>query len=193
MEPHDQRMDPLLHRLRQRVVRSARLAQQLLSLARTEGTALDPAQRPQAVDLSRLAAGVADRWLQPSIEAGQDLGFELEPAKVQGHPVLLEELLGNLIHNAIEHAGAGARITVRTRLQDRCALLAVEDDGRGVPAEERQLLWERFHRGREAGGTGSGLGLAIVADIARLHGATALLEAGEKGRGLRVELRFPPA
>jgi two-component system sensor histidine kinase TctE len=191
--PHALELHPALERLHAAAERGARLAQQLLSLARTEGTALDPAQRPQAVDLSRIAAGIADRWLQPSIAAGQDLGFELEPARAQGHPVLLEELLGNLIHNAIEHAGPGARITVHTRMRDGCALLAVEDDGRGVPAEERELLWQRFHRGREPRGTGSGLGLAIVADIARLHGATASIEAGEKGRGLRVELRFPPA
>jgi two-component system sensor histidine kinase TctE len=67
----------------------------------------------------------------------------------------------------------------------------VEDDGRGVRAEELDLLWQRFHRGREARGTGSGLGLAIVADIARLHGASATLERGEQGRGLRVQVRFP--
>jgi len=189
--PHAQELHPALERLHAAAERGARLAQQLLSLARTEGTALDPTQRPQSLDLSRLAAGVADRWLQPSLAAGQDLGFELEPAWVLGHPVLLEELLGNLVHNAIEHAGPGARITVRTRMREGGAVLTVEDDGRGVPPEERERLWQRFHRGRESRGTGSGLGLAIVADIARLHGATAALESGEGGRGLRVELRFP--
>ncbi|MBQ1766738.1 MAG: two-component sensor histidine kinase, partial [Aquincola sp.] len=66
-----------------------------------------------------------------------------------------------------------------------------EDDGPGVPEDERPLLWQRFRRGREAGGTGSGLGLAIVADIARLHGAQAELQAGAGGRGLKVLVRFP--
>lgn len=189
--PHPQELQPALERLHAAAERGARLAQQLLALARTEGMALDPTQRPQRLDLSRLAAGTADRWLQPSLDAAQDLGFELEPAWVEGHPVLLEELLGNLVHNAIEHAGPGARITVRTRTRDGCGWLSVEDDGRGVRAEELDLLWQRFHRGREARGTGSGLGLAIVADIARLHGASATLERGEQGRGLRVQVRFP--
>ena len=191
--PHPDELHPALERLHAAAERGARLAQQLLALARAEGMALDPTQRPQALDLSRLAAGTADRWLQPSLDAGQDLGFDLAPAWVDGYPVMLEELLGNLVDNAIEHAGPGARITVRTRAQEGCARLSVEDDGRGVPAEEMELLWQRFRRGREARGTGSGLGLAIVADIARLHGASATLEPGERGRGLRVQICFPPA
>ena len=190
--PHAQELRPALERLHAAAERGARLVQQLLALARADGTALDPAQRPQALDLAHLAAQAADRWLQPSLEAGQDLGFDLEPAWVDGYPVLLEELLGNLVHNAIEHAGPGARITIRTRTEDGRARLCVEDDGRGVPAEERELAWQRFRRGREAAGTGSGLGLAIVADIARLHGASATLDPGEQGRGLRVQVLFPP-
>lgn len=191
--PHPRELHPALERLHAAAERGARLAQQLLALARAEGMALNPTQRPQGVDLSRVAAGVADRWLQPSLDAGQELGFDLEPAWVEGHPLLLEELLGNLVHNAIEHAGRGARITIRTRTEDTRATLSVEDDGRGVPAEELELLWQRFRRGREARGMGSGLGLAIVADISRLHGATATLEPAEHGHGLRVQVRFPPA
>ena len=190
--PHAQELRPALERLHAAAERGARLVQQLLALARADGTALDPTQRPQALDLAHLAAQAADRWLQPSLEAGQDLGFDLEPAWVDGYPVLLEELLGNLVHNAIEHAGPGARITIRTRTEDGRARLCVEDDGRGVPADERELAWQRFRRGREAAGTGSGLGLAIVADIARLHDADATLEPGSQGRGLRVQVRFAP-
>jgi two-component system sensor histidine kinase TctE len=189
--PHPAELHPALERLHAAAERGARLAQQLLALARAEGMALDPMQRRQSVDLAALVTAAADRWLQPSLDAGQDLGFELAPARVDGHPVLLEELLGNLVHNAIEHAGPGARITVRTRTGEGSAVLEVEDDGRGVPAEEMTLLWQRFHRGREAHGTGSGLGLAIVADIARLHGASSTIAPGADGRGLQVQVRFP--
>lgn len=190
--PHPEAQQPMLERLHAAAERGARLAQQLLSMARTESFALDPQQQPaQPVDLRQLIAEAADRWLEPSIEAGQDLGFELAHAVVQGHPVLLEELVGNLVHNAVAHAGRGARITVACGLDDHAPWLSVEDDGPGVPEEERPLLWQRFRRGREAGGTGSGLGLAIVADIARLHGAQAALLAGVDGRGLKVLVRFP--
>ncbi|MBQ1763521.1 MAG: sensor histidine kinase N-terminal domain-containing protein, partial [Aquincola sp.] len=111
--PHPEAQQPMLERLHAAAERGARLAQQLLSMARTESFALDPQQQPvQPVDLRPLIADAADRWLEPSIEAGQDLGFELQHAVVQGHPVLLEELVGNLVHNAVAHAGRGARITV---------------------------------------------------------------------------------
>lgn len=188
--PHPAELKPVLSRLHAAAERGARLAQQLLLLARAEGAALDGAWRVQRVDLARLAADAADRWLQPSLQAGQDLGFDLQPAWVEGDPLLLAELLGNLLHNAIEHAGRGASITVRTRTHEGSAELCVEDDGPGIAPSERPRLWQRFQRGREAVGTGSGLGLAIVQDIARLHGATADLAVAASGRGLCVRVRF---
>ena len=189
--PHPPALQPVLSRLHAAAERGARLAQQLLALARAEGAALDGAWRVQRLDLARLAAEAADRWLQPSLQAGQDLGFDLQPAWVEGDPLLLAELLGNLLHNAIEHAGRGARITVRTRRQDGHAELSVEDDGPGIAPDEHERVWQRFQRGRDAAGTGSGLGLAIVRDIARLHGAEAVLMAGAQDRGLCLCIRFP--
>jgi len=188
--PHPTALRPTLERLHAAAERGARLAQQLLLLARAEATAIDPTQG-QPLDLSRLVTDAADRWLQPSIEAEQDLGFDLAPAWVQGDALLLAELLGNLVHNAIEHAGARSRITIRTGMQGGWAQLIVEDDGCGIAPEEQSSVWQRFRRGRGARGTGSGLGLAIVKDIAHLHGANATLATGELGRGLRVCIRFP--
>lgn len=184
-------LKPVLQRLHAAAERGARLAQQLLALARAGETALDPAWRPQPIELSRVATEAADRWLQASIAAGQDLGFELAPAWVEGDRMLLEELLGNLLHNAIAHAGAHSRITVRTRVNGGHAELSVQDDGRGIEADERRALGQRFRRGRGAQGTGSGLGLAIVGDIARLHGATLAIDSDGPGRGFCVRVSFP--
>jgi len=103
----------------------------------------------------------------------------------------LRELLGNLIHNAIEHAGAGSRITVRTRGELTRSVLEVVDDGRGLPADELPQVWDRFRRGAGAGGLGTGLGLAIVRDIARLHGGDAVLRPGAEGRGLTATVTLP--
>ena len=190
--PHPAELRPTLERLHNAAERGARLAQQLLALASAEGIALDPQRRAERLDLSSLAAGAADQWLQPSLDAGQDLGFDLTPAWVEGHPMLLVELLGNLLHNAIEHAGADALVTVRTRTTASGAELCVQDTGRGVAADELESVWQRFRRGRSATGTGSGLGLAIVSDIARLHGARASIAPGAQGVGLCVCIRFPP-
>jgi len=190
--PHSPDLHPVLERLHAGAERGSRLAQQLLALARAEGAALDPGLKAQRLDLAALVAGMAERWLRPALEAGQDLGFELQPAWVEGHAMLLEEAIGNLIDNAISHAGAGTSITVRTETREGRSWLSVEDDGRGVPQDNLDALWQRFRRGRDASSPGSGLGLAIVADIARLHGAEAKIEPAAQGqRGMRVLLMFP--
>lgn len=190
-QPHPPELRPTLERLHAAAERGARLAQQLLTLARAEGSAMDQSEANASLDLAALAASCADEWLHASLAAGQDLGFELEPAPVRGHPLLLRELLGNLIHNAIQHAGRGARVTVRTCTQDDAVLLEVDDDGPGLAPDERERVWDRFHRGRAATGTGTGLGLAIVRDIARLHRGQAELLPGPGGHGLRARVSLP--
>ena len=185
-----QPLNPTLQRIHASAERAARLANQLLALA-----AADRLQQPKTtvLDLRQICTEAAEDWLRPSLQSGLDLGFELAPAWVDGHAHLLRELLGNLLHNAIEYAGRGASITVRTVVQGREAVLEVEDDGPGIPERDRDRVWQRFQRGSESTGSGSGLGLAIVRDIARGHGATTSLHAGTGGRGLRVRVAFPAA
>ncbi|MBP0656855.1 histidine kinase, partial [Mycobacterium tuberculosis] len=85
---------------------------------------------------------------------------------IDGQAELLQEMLGNLIDNAIRYAGRGAVVTVRV---DGHRLL-VEDNGPGVAASERESVFKRFYRGAaSANRAGSGLGLSIVREIARLH------------------------
>jgi len=145
-------------------------------------------------DLKQIAVEAAEEWVARSVDAGVDLGFELESARVEGHGFLLREMLANLLDNAINYAGAGARITIRTGPSPDapgCARLEVEDNGPGIPPAERERAFERFQRGN-AGGPGSGLGLSIVRDIASHHGARAELLDGEGGIGLRVRVTFAP-
>jgi len=192
LEPHDRRVDPLLERLRQRVVRSARLAQQLLSLARAEDRSVDVGQR---IDLRDIATESGQDWAHRALPSGVDLGFELADAPALGHSFLLRELLENLIHNAVSYAGAGARITVRCGTDAEGPWLEVEDNGPGIPAAERPAAMQRFRRGASASGAGSGLGLAIAADIAARHGGRLeLLDAqgGPGHTGLRARLTLPP-
>ncbi len=191
--PHPHELQPSLARLHAAAERGARLARQLLTLARAEGSSLGLGDALVPLDLAALVAGGADDWVHASLEAGQDLGFELAPAPVTGHALLLRELVGNLVDNAIQHAGRGARITVRTRSAEALALLEVEDDGPGLAPDEMARVWDRFHRGRGAAGTGTGLGLAIVRDIARVHHGQAAIRAGAGGRGLVVAVSLPLA
>ena len=176
-------------------MRTARLANQLLALARAEsGGRVEP---PAQVELKQLIEGAADDWVHRALERDLDLGFELEPAGVHGDVFLLREALGNLVHNALEYLPRGGRITVRTGMHAPAAggaeprpFVEVEDDGPGIPAGERERVLERFYRVPGTTGTGSGLGLAIVREIAAAHGATLEIGAGAHGKGCRVEIKF---
>jgi two-component system sensor histidine kinase TctE len=176
-------------------VRTARLANQLLALARAEpGGGLAAGLGP--VDLRQMVQGAADEWVHRAMARDLDLGFDLSEARVLGDPFLLREALANLVHNSLEHTPAGGHVTVRTELrtEDGRPMLEVEDEGPGIPPAERERVLERFYRVPGTTGTGSGLGLAIVREIAGLHGA--VVEIGEPragGRGCRVALIFPSA
>jgi two-component system sensor histidine kinase TctE len=190
-QPHPAELKPTLQRLHRAAERGAHLTQQLLTMARAEGAVLQADGPPADVDLAALARDAAEDWLPPSLAADQDLGFDLQPAPVSGHALLLREMMGNLVHNAVQHAGRGARITVRTRCLAGRVLLEVEDDGPGIAPGDRARVWDRFRRGSGAQGAGTGLGLAIVRDIARLHGGDALLEPAPGGRGLVARVSLP--
>ena len=193
LETHPPQLEGLLRRLHSATTRAARLANQLLSQARAEHERHNsPMER---FDLKQIATEAAEEWVARSMDAGVDLGFELESAPVDGHGFLLREMLANLLDNAINYAGPGARITIRTSMSTgtpASAMLEVEDNGPGIPPQDRERAFERFQRGN-AGGTGSGLGLSIVRDIASHHGALAELLDGPGGVGLKVRVTFAPA
>lgn len=189
LEPHPESLHPTLARLHQSASRAAKLANQLLVIARADSDGQSAAEFCR-VNLKDIGAEAANEWSSRAFAAGVDLGFQLEAAPVYGQPVLLQELLSNLIHNSIEHAGKGTQVTVKTLVVGQTAILEVEDDGPGIEEQERQKVLQRFSRGRHAQGFGSGLGLAIVNDIARIHGAQVVLTTPDNGRGLLVRIAF---
>jgi two-component system sensor histidine kinase TctE len=179
-----------LDQVHQATIRTARLANQLLALARAEpGARGDPSH----VNLKGVVEAEADAWVHQALARDVDLGFELEPAPVQGDAFLLREALANLVHNAIEYSTRGGRVTVRTGARDGNAFAEVEDDGPGIPLAERGRVLERFYRMPGTSGTGSGLGLAIVREIAAGHGAGIELGEGAGSKGCRVAITFPHA
>lgn len=173
--------------------RSARLAHQLLSLARAEPEAsatLDTA----TLALNDLAREVTSDWVPRALEREIDLGLIAhdEPVMVRGNAVLLRELLANLIDNAIRYTQAGGRVTVRTAQSGLVAELSVEDDGPGIAAQDRERVFQRFQRLGDPDTEGCGLGLAIVREIAEAHSASIALEDAPGGVGTRVRVRFAP-
>lgn len=179
-----------LEQVHRATIRTARLANQLLALARAEPGGYR-ADAFASVNLRSVVEDAADEWVHRAMSKEIDLGFELADAQVAGDALLLREALGNLIHNALEYTPQAGRVTVRTGLRNECAFLEVEDDGPGIPAAEREQVLERFYRITGTAGTGSGLGLSIVREIAVAHGAQMEIASGEGGRGCKVGLTFP--
>jgi two-component system sensor histidine kinase TctE len=142
------------------------------------------------VDISALAREVAKDCTRKAVSAGIDLGWEGEDVlTIPASRVLLREALGNLIDNAIRYAGKGASVTVSSRTEGPWCVLAVEDNGPGLRADQLPHVFERFWRASELPG-GCGLGLAIVAEIAQRHQGEARVSAVQP-HGLQVELRLP--
>jgi two-component system sensor histidine kinase TctE len=183
--------------------RAAHLISQLLSLARMENLRDSTTMTP--VELAGFAREVVTDWVPTALDRGRDLGFEVNapaasgepapaPATVAGHPVLLRELLNNLIDNALRYTPDGGSVTVRVVADGRPVQLEVEDSGPGIPEGERDLVFERFYRVLGTGVDGSGLGLAIVREIAEQHGCSVRIEAARPGArppGARFVIVFP--
>lgn len=192
LEPHPDSLHVTLQRLHQSAKRAANLANQLLVIARADPDA-QYSTTLSRVDLKNVAVQAANEWSRRAFADGVDLGFQLATAPVVGQAILLQELLSNLIHNSMEHAGVGSQVTVRTYVATPHSILEVEDDGPGIREDERQKVLQRFFRGRNAKGFGSGLGLAIVNDIARIHKAAVTLSTPDSGKGLLVRIVFQNA
>ena len=166
--------------------RMQRLVEQLLLLTRTEDGAVTRSY--QDVDLDDLALAEAGR-------AGRS-GLAVETAgigagRVRGEPTALGQVVRNLVDNATRHADTALAIAVRDT--GAGIELTVEDDGQGIPEDQRQRVFDRFvrldeARARDAGG--SGLGLAIVREIVTAHGGTVVISSSALG-GARFVVRLP--
>ena len=204
--------------LRAAADRAVRLSNQLLSLARAEPG--EQAARFVDVDLAAMAFETGAEWVPRALAAHVDLGFQRSddsdgqlddqpddaaPLLVRGNPVLLREVIANLLDNALKYVPLarphGARITVnvaRSVLASGApaAEIVVEDNGPGVPASQQADLFKRFFRGDAQSGngveTGAGLGLAIVHDIIAMHGGTVSYADAPEG-GSRFVVKVPLA
>jgi two-component system sensor histidine kinase TctE len=173
------------------VAHAERMLAQLLLMAKIDEAASQRLRDLVAVDLTELAQSCTADRIPKAQTAGIDLGFEGEEALViRGEPLLLGELIGNLIENAIAYAGSGAMVTVRV-LRDDGVILEVEDNGPGLSAEQIETVRKRFSRGGDGSKPGTGLGLPIVEEIAGLFGGELSLLSSAGGRGLRARVRFP--
>lgn len=170
-------------RLLEDVARLSTLADQLLDLQRL-GHQIRPADR---VDLVELGRRVAADLAPLAIAAGYELAFEgaTAPVWVTGDRPSLERALMNLVQNAIEHGGRRGTITMRATAD---GTLEVVDEGAGIPAAERERVFEPFAR-LHPRDRGAGLGLHLVREVVRLHhGEVSVADAPGSGALFRIAL-----
>ena len=189
-EPAAQPISGRLRTLQESVRQLAHSSNQLLSLARADPAA-NMATKNQSVVLSAIVGEVVAKFFDRALQSNIDLGADVQPVSIVADPSLLDDLLSNLVDNALKYTPAGGSITVSAGVANGSPYLAVEDNGPGIPETERQRVRQRFYRLPNSLGHGSGLGLAIVDEIAQLYGASMTIGPGTSGRGTKVLLQFP--
>jgi two-component system OmpR family sensor kinase len=178
-------------RLTAGIDRAVRLVEQLLVLARQQASAATGIKL-QPVNLSEIARLAMEDTASAAQARQIDLGLgHADDGEIAGQAETLRILVRNLVDNAIKYTPPGGIVDLEVH---RCAgrlVLTVDDNGPGIPEQDRERVLDRFYRVAGTETTGSGLGLAIVKSIAELHGATLSLAPSQRLGGLRVEVGFP--
>ena len=191
-------------RLNQGIDRAIRLVEQLLTLAREEATAGQPATTGDMLDLREVVKLAVSDVLAQASQKHIDLGLlegegqQSAPVFLKGQQEALRMMLRNLLENAVKYTPDAGRVDVSLHSQPGkdgvpgLCVLTVEDSGPGIALEDRSRVFDRFFRASDVTAEpGSGLGLAIVNIIAGRHGASIALDSSSRLGGLKVEIRFP--
>jgi two-component system, OmpR family, sensor histidine kinase TctE len=183
-----------LSAIRQTVQQSVRLVNQLLTLSSAQ--AHEPGElhgEQGCLDdvVRRVLEDMAGRAQSKRI----DLGFEATATNVlvRGGAVTLREIVMNLVDNAIRYTPDGGIVTTRISIEPRTIRLTVEDNGPGIPDDERERVFQRFYRINDSESDGCGLGLSIVKEFATALGASVTLRRPPGGAGLAVDVVFASA
>ena len=178
----DDRTAAAVDLLTDEVARFESLVTDLLELAKSDR----PAERRPTDVVALTRALLASRGLAPVVldVSGGSAVLDVDPRR-------FEQVLANLVDNAAKHGGGAVRVGLA--VEDDRLVLEVDDEGAGVPADERELVFDRFARGRAAsmrgGSDGTGLGLALVAQHVLAHrGSVVVLDRPGGGARFRVEL-----
>lgn len=194
--------------MRDQIGRLRRLATDLRDVAAAAEHALVVSPEPLAVGalVATAAAAAAPRYAAKGVQLLQ--GSDADRATVLGDRARLEQVLANLLDNALRHTPPGGHVVVSAEASAAASrpgtdgstdaiLVSVTDDGDGIPPDQTETIFERFHRQESArsrsDGSGSGLGLTIARALAEAHGGTLTAHSSGPGHGATLRLVLPAA
>ena len=176
-------------RMRAAIKRLASLIEGTLDASRMDAGQID--FNPRHCDLARLVRDACERQAEISPEHRFRLELDGLPATLECDPLLVDQVVGNLIGNAAKYSPAGSEIVVRGSVDAEAVTLSVGDRGVGIPEDEMPRVFDRFFRARTANGfQGTGLGLHVAREIARMHGGDIAI-ASREGEGTTASLTLP--
>lgn len=197
LEEHDTRFDAATRRemmetIQEESERLNRYVANLLEMTRLESGALDVKRvlidpgEAIASALERLRSRQKDRLIVRTFQTGRERIFV--------DPVLIEQAIVNVLENAFTHSAMDSTVRLGTTREDDIIVLAIEDEGPGIPADDLARVFDKFFRGRSdrRAGAGVGLGLSVARGLVEsFDGEVRAISPATKGKGARIELRLP--
>ena len=190
----DERLREPLQLVERQLLVLGRMADDLLDATRTDTGRLR--LQPMALPLQQAVEALLRTWQPRASARGVGLESRLPEAEVVLHadPARFEQMIGNLLHNAIKHTPAGGQVWLKGTVEGGMAVLRVEDNGEGIDAALLPRLFELFTQGPQSAAAregGLGLGLPLVKGLAEAHGGLVEVRSAGRGRGSEFTLRLP--
>jgi PAS domain S-box-containing protein len=170
----------------------SRLVDDLLDVSRVTTGKVTLVQRP--LDLGELAASVMATWRASGRFEAHQVGLDVSEAWVHADETRMEQVIGNLVGNAVKYTPAGGRIAVRVASEGASAIFEVADTGMGIPSALLDTVFDLFvqgDRGLDRNQGGLGLGLSLTKTLVEMHSGTVHVSSGGRGKGSTFTVRLP--
>ena len=187
----DVQKQTMLETINEDADRVTRLLKELLDVSRIDANRVQ--LHMSGTDVGQITRDVADKARQRPDGEDRDIDVTVAdgvPGLIFADPDKVEQILTNLVNNALRYAPESQVRIVTSTWGDSGVQVDVEDDGPGIPAEQQRAIFHKFGRGRESRRAGTGLGLYITRGLARAHGGDVTVDT-EPGRGARFTVRLP--
>jgi two-component system OmpR family sensor kinase len=180
-----------LKKMKKGINRATGMVNQLLMMAKTDADALE--ENIEVLDFRTIIGDVVSEFSPFAMERKIDLLWSKPEAPIllAGNERGLKAMISSLVDNALKYSPSGTTVTLNAFTGTEKLFFEINDEGPGIPPEQRPKVFRRFYRYRGERALGSGLGLSIAKNVIDFHKGSITLEDGDNGRGLKVKLVLP--